>query len=535
MASPRLRAVNLEDSLLVGKPHAGSADQTLVKDHYVVLPTEQVRPYEDNPRHTANDRYDDIKAGFRTGGIDSVVLTVTQRPHQRFYICTFGGGTRLKAIKELLAETSDADRYGQIKCIVQPYRGEQALLAGHIAENTQRGEMAFWDLASAFQALRQKLEEDKRGKVSDRELEQRAQEAGLTISRARLNVYTFATAKLGQLACRSRLTFQAAAAVQPKWNLLERLAGLAAAEDQGAGERLAEAFRHALFQFDTEFERSPTREGFPVAMLLHGLDTAAAEALRLAPADLLHALDLAKSSTSTSMSWTQIQSALRNRAPAPIKRPEVPQDGLRERPAITTQELPRRDGGSNEFAAPVPPPARAGSGMRSSAPPHNLRGAALEAARTIASELEFIALVRPMDHFFGYWVEPLEVTDPRHQSAQWWPLLAMLSGQFHPDVLARIPPDSQWVRAMSSGARLAAAMPHPAMAWCNVLAGDAPYGRSMYEQTPAQLRPRRHLALVELVQTAMALVSHDPEAFESIAFHLGGAAVRKEAIRREQP
>ena len=75
-------------SLQVGNPGnnardlPGQADARAAEgqvEHQIELNVDDIRPYENNPRRSANVKFDDIKESIRTSGLRSP-LTVTRRP-----------------------------------------------------------------------------------------------------------------------------------------------------------------------------------------------------------------------------------------------------------------------------------------------------------------------------------------------------------------------------------------------------------------------------------------------------------------------
>jgi len=85
----------------------------------MVVPIEQIQPYERNPRHGSNPETDRIKASIRATGLDQP-LTITQRPGTTNYIVHSGGNTRLRVLKALYAETGE-DRYASVACLFKPW------------------------------------------------------------------------------------------------------------------------------------------------------------------------------------------------------------------------------------------------------------------------------------------------------------------------------------------------------------------------------------------------------------------------------
>ncbi|HGE8286773.1 TPA: ParB family protein [Serratia marcescens] len=177
MARTKTKILDLNSALLQqGKTAAGTHAVTStssvlpVSDMPLVLTLDQlsVSPY--NPRISRNPEYDEIKAGIRVRGLRTVPL-VTLDPEQPElgYFFSDGGNTRYSILQELWQETRD-ERFYRISCVFKPWPGRLSCLLGHLAENEQRGDLAFIEKALGIRDARA-LYEEKLGKaVSLREL-----------------------------------------------------------------------------------------------------------------------------------------------------------------------------------------------------------------------------------------------------------------------------------------------------------------------------------------------------------------------------
>ncbi|HAT4519956.1 TPA: hypothetical protein I9281_004952 [Serratia marcescens] len=177
MARTKTKILDLNSALLQqGKTAAGTHAVTStssvlpVSDMPLVLTLDQlsVSPY--NPRISRNPEYDEIKAGIRIRGLRTVPL-VTLDPEQPElgYFFSDGGNTRYSILQELWQETGD-ERFYRISCVFKPWPGRLSCLLGHLAENEQRGDLAFIEKALGIRDARG-LYEEKLGKaVSLREL-----------------------------------------------------------------------------------------------------------------------------------------------------------------------------------------------------------------------------------------------------------------------------------------------------------------------------------------------------------------------------
>lgn len=131
---------------------------------------EDIQPYDQNPRRAPNPKYEGIKESIRDLGLRQQI-SITKRPNDDFYMVQSGGNTRLKALKELYAETGE-ERFGLIECKFVPYTNEKDLLSLHIMENEQRAAMLFIDVAVAAQKIKAMLEAESGKNISLRALEQ---------------------------------------------------------------------------------------------------------------------------------------------------------------------------------------------------------------------------------------------------------------------------------------------------------------------------------------------------------------------------
>ncbi|HEI8868334.1 TPA: ParB family protein [Serratia odorifera] len=177
MARSKTKLLDLNSALLqqgktaVGTQTSSSTVSALpVSDMPLVLTLDQlsVSPY--NPRISRNPEYDEIKAGIRVRGLRTVPL-VTLDPEQPElgYFFSDGGNTRYSILQELWQETGD-ERFYRISCVFKPWPGRLSCLLGHLAENEQRGDLAFIEKALGIRDARA-LYEEKLGKaVSLREL-----------------------------------------------------------------------------------------------------------------------------------------------------------------------------------------------------------------------------------------------------------------------------------------------------------------------------------------------------------------------------
>jgi ParB family protein of integrating conjugative element (PFGI_1 class) len=268
-------------SLQVGNPGNNARDLPGAPDglasqdqfeHQIELNVDDVRPYENNPRRSANPKFDDIKESIRTSGLRSP-LTVTRRPGESHYIVEAGGNTRLLAVQQLWSETRDP-RYRQLVVLFRPWRSESYVLSAHLIENEQRGEMSFWDKACGVVALKQRLEAEQCRQLTLRPLEDALHAIGLSVNTATLGLFLFATERLRTLGeVVVGITGLDVKTLQPRLNAIKRfsLARQSLSEDdlyssvfEPVFKRIADKYPHT-----GEFSAAATCEACEAAMAAH--------------------------------------------------------------------------------------------------------------------------------------------------------------------------------------------------------------------------------------------------------------------------
>ena len=268
-------------SLQVGNPGnnardlPGQADARAAEgqvEHQIELNVDDIRPYENNPRRSANVKFDDIKESIRTSGLRSP-LTVTRRPGESHFIVEAGGNTRLLALQQLWSETRDP-RYRHIVVLFRPWRSESHVLTAHLVENEQRGEMSFWDKASGIVALKGRLEEEQGRALPLRPLEDALYAVGLAVNTATLGLYLFATERLRTLGqAVVDLKGVDVKSLQPRLNAIRRyaLARQALTEDALYATVFEPVFRRIADKYPHtgEFSVAATCEACEAAMAAH--------------------------------------------------------------------------------------------------------------------------------------------------------------------------------------------------------------------------------------------------------------------------
>lgn len=227
----RLRLEAVTNSLNVPAPKSGSdlKHDTEVDDSWSSLPVMAVHFYERNPRKANNEAYAELKESIRVNGILQP-LSVTKRPGEPHYILYAGGNTRLQAIRELWEETGDA-KYRETRVIIKAWRGEAAVLLAHMAENTQRNDMTFWDRANGTLEIKRQMEDERGKTLSHREFEAELKKSGLQTDVRTISMYRFAIEKIYDLG--PWLSGLSVRTIQPRLNLLLKLANHHNIEENG--------------------------------------------------------------------------------------------------------------------------------------------------------------------------------------------------------------------------------------------------------------------------------------------------------------
>jgi ParB family protein of integrating conjugative element (PFGI_1 class) len=218
----RLKLELATNSMNVPAPNGGGGlkHDTEVDDSWSSLPVTAIHFYEHNPRKANNEAYAELKESIRVNGILQP-LTVTKRQGESHYILYAGGNTRLQAIRELWEETRDG-KYRETRVIIKSWRGESAVLLAHMAENTQRNDMTFWDRANGTLEIKRQMEEEGGKTLSHREFEAELKKFGLQTDLRTLSMYRFAVEKIADVG--PWLSGLSVRTIQPRLNLLLKLA-----------------------------------------------------------------------------------------------------------------------------------------------------------------------------------------------------------------------------------------------------------------------------------------------------------------------
>ncbi len=175
----------------------------------LLLEVQSIEAWEGNPRLFKNEKYDDIKAAIQAQGFHDA-LVVTRRREGDRYLLAAGSNTTLKVLQELFAATGD-ERYRWVSCVFQAYESDVRLLAQHLGENLNRGDMKFWEIASGMMKLIELMEADRRKAdpgakpMSQREMTEALASRGLRADKTSVARWQFAVERLHALGAATAL------------------------------------------------------------------------------------------------------------------------------------------------------------------------------------------------------------------------------------------------------------------------------------------------------------------------------------------
>lgn len=168
-----------------------------------LLDIEQIDPYEGNPRKFANESRDEIKAAIVRQGLTRALVVTRRRVGDRFMLAA-GSNTTLSVLKELWTETHEK-RFQFIPCVVQEWQGDARIVAQHLGENLNRGDMKFYEVATGMMRLVELLEEQRRlvdpaaKPLSQREMVEAITTQGLKAEKTAVARWQFTVHRLASL------------------------------------------------------------------------------------------------------------------------------------------------------------------------------------------------------------------------------------------------------------------------------------------------------------------------------------------------
>lgn len=271
----------VRESYLVGDT-APSKVNLSIKDMPgpLLLEVTDIDVYDHNPRLYANEKIEDIEASLRANGFHDALVVTRRRDGDR-YMLAAGSNTTLRVLQELWHTTQD-EKYRWVNCIYQPYESETKLLAQHLGENLNRGDMRFWEVAKGMVDLLDQLDAEAMatGKASKpmglREQADTLTGKGLRTTKSQVALWRFATQNL--LALGPALLLLTARAVhdhlQPRTNSLRALARRFEIDE---AKYWQEVVNPVLKAFGEARERAASDEPFDASALCDQIEAALAE------------------------------------------------------------------------------------------------------------------------------------------------------------------------------------------------------------------------------------------------------------------
>ncbi len=387
----------------------------------ILVPVMQVQTYDRNPRRTINPKFDEIKESIRAVGL-LTPFNITRRPGETHFIVCGGGNTRLVILQQLFQEGHA--QFERVELTFKTWRGDADAIAGHIGENDQRGEMCFWDRAVGVMDIKVALESASGNSLSLRQFEAELKRLGLSVALANISLMKFALEWLAPLG--QRLTGLDVKRIQPRLNLLKRLAGLWEMDEAGFHEAIVNPALH-----EHVLSLAPD-SGADAEQLMRRWEASLAERIgvdRPKFTRMLSALDKAPSAQRTDLESLD----------AAVK-PSVDHTTT----APTIQQEPGHDIGVSLEIPLTPSPVPNDLELR-----QHLRQHLLEAAERLARAGGVAGWFAPFEALpLGYYMEaaPLpQDEDMEIRRTLWW-LLAAASGQLVTDLAQRLPENSRWRR-----------------------------------------------------------------------------------------
>ena len=471
----------------------------------ILVPVMQVRTYNRNPRRSINPKFDEIKESIRAVGL-LTPFNITRRPSEAHYIVCGGGNTRLMILQQLFQEGNA--QFEQVELTFKAWRGDADAIAGHIGENDQRGDMCFWDRAVGVMDIKAALEAEGGNTLSLRQFEAELKRLGLSVALANISLMKYALERLAPLG--QRLSGLDVKRIQPRMNLLKRLAGLWGIEELAFYEGVINPSLHEhviALAPDTGAEAERLMRCWEAILAERiGVDvprfTRMLAALEKTPSAQRADLETLATSGNLSAGHPTITQTAQ----------QVAEPNLHE-PGLDTRDSPV-DAQISPLASDLP----------------DLRQSLREAAERLARAGGVAGWFAPLEALpLGYYMEaePLpQDEDMEIRRTLWW-LLAAASGQMNTDLAQRLPESSRWRRVTLREAGMDESA-YPFMVEDDLLAHVTQNGQAVLEPWSMLILLQDDLLAghcLELARlAAMARMSH-PVAYR----HLAEAIHRKGA------
>ncbi len=172
---------------------------------------------------------------------------------------TAGGNSTLEALRQLLNETGD-DRFKRVNCVYHEYRGEDAILAQHLGENLNRGDMRFWEVAVGISKLIGMIQEAAGKELILADIETELTKRGIPAKKTIIGLWIFAAKRLAAFGVASiALTKHDVAAIQPRLNQIRKLAAKFGLSEETYWEQVVDP---ALAGIGIEYEAAAEKAVF---------------------------------------------------------------------------------------------------------------------------------------------------------------------------------------------------------------------------------------------------------------------------------
>lgn len=288
-------------SYLVGDTTPSKVDLS-VKDlpGPLLLQVTDIDVYDHNPRLFPNEKIEDIEASLKANGFHDA-LVVTRRREGDRYMLAAGSNTTLRVLQELWRATQD-EKYLWVNCVYQPYEKETKLLAQHLGENLNRGDMRFWEIAKGMVELLDQLDADaiKEGKATKpmalREQADALTAMGLRASKSLVALWRFTVQFLEPMGeAAKHLTLRAVRdQIQPRTSALRSLAAKFLEHKLDESRFWGEVAAPVLRQACSQAEASLDEHDFDATKLCDAIEAALAERVGESVASIRQMLSLLK-------------------------------------------------------------------------------------------------------------------------------------------------------------------------------------------------------------------------------------------------
>lgn len=485
-------AAAVHDSYMVGDTTPSKVNLT-VRDMAgpMLLEVTAIDCYDHNPRIFANEKAEDIEASIRANGYTDALVVTRRREGDRFMLAA-GSNTTLRVLQDLWQSTQD-ERFRWVNCIFQPYKSEPKLLAQHLGENLNRGDMRFWEVAKGMVALLDAMEAsalamDPQSKPpSMRDQVDSLTKSGLRANKSDIALWRFSTQHLNALGeCLRHLTNRSVRDhLQPRANALRSLATKFKISDDSFWDSIVYP---ALESYGQAHGQDAEDTPFDASALCDQIEAAFAENVGESVTSIRQMLSMLKLSPELTLADLRMPSPnlVVGRTPMRTELPAASVEDAAERVSTTAAQpqLPLgpsqvRGQGVNPPAprpAASPEPVATGATQGQIQPQPSAAGALFadgqDALQTLHTEVQRLLAIAGLedtllwhdDMPLGFFLDlpdrtrharqQVGIGSPEHEartikSAVWWSLVLM-TGQYRNGVMPYIDQTSNYFRAFAN-------------------------------------------------------------------------------------